>query len=147
MKNLKSFLSFLLILFCAAWSNSTLAQEAQGNVFVMTNFERAFPEKGSARELDSLSTLYMDKVYGSGNEFVVSHKAVRHWWGHNNRDFVAIIEVKSWDDVTKAFERSNELFEKAWPTKEARDEFNKAYNKYFTGKHSDEIYREVVFNK
>jgi len=147
MKNLKSFLSLLLILFCAAWSNSTLAQEAQGNVFVMTNFERAFPEEGSARELDSLSTLYMDKVYGSGNEFVVSHKAVRHWWGHNNRDFVAIIEVKSWDDVTKAYERSNELFEKAWPTKEARDEFNKAYNKYFTGKHSDEIYREVVFNK
>jgi hypothetical protein len=138
---------FFLFLFGFIVAKPALAQEAEGNVFVMTNFERAFPDDGSARQLDSLSTLYMDKVYGSDNEFVVSHKAVRHWWGHNNRDFIAIIEVKSWDDVTKAYQKSNELFEKAWPTKEARDEFNKAYSKYFTGKHSDEIYREVVFNK
>jgi len=128
-------------------SNSATAQEAQGNIFVVTNFERAFPDEGSARELDSLSTLYVDKVFGSDNEYVVSHKTLRHWWGHNNRDFIGIIEVKSWDDVTKANQKANELFEKAWSTKEARDAFNKAYNKYFTGKHSDEIYREVVFNK
>jgi len=37
---------------------------------------------------------------------------------------------------------SNELFEKAWPTEEARKEYNDANNKYFTGKHSDEIYQE-----
>jgi len=43
-------------------------------------------------------------------------------------------------------QKNNELFEAAWPTKEAREKFNKAYNKYFTGKHSDEIYREVKFD-
>ena len=145
MKSLFAIL-FMFIVFISM-NNTVMAQEAQGNVFVMTNFERAFPEEGSARELDSLATIYMDKIYGSDNEYVVSHKAVRHWWGHNNRDFIGIIEVKTWDDITKAEQRANELFEKAWPTKEARDEFNKAYNKYFTGKHSDEIYREVVFNK
>ncbi len=145
MKNLFAIL-FMFVVFISM-NNTVMAQEAQGNVFVMTNFERAFPDEGSARELDSLATLYMDKLYGSDNEYVVSHKAVRHWWGHNNRDFIGIIEVKSWDDITKAEQKANELFEKAWPTKEARDEFNKAYNKYFTGKHSDEIYREVVFNK
>ena len=143
MKRIFSFLLFFL--FCISLNSSLFAQEAQGNVFVMTNFERAFPEEGSARELDSLATLYMDKVYGSDNEFVVSCKAVRHWWGHNNRDFIAIIEVKSWDDITKAYQKSNELFMKAMPDKSDRDKFNKAYNKYFTGKHSDEIYREVVF--
>ncbi len=147
MKKVNIFLFLLVLVSCLSTNDSLFAQEAQGNVFIMTNFERAFPQEGSARELDSLSTLFMNKVYGSDNEFVVSHKAVRHWWGHNNRDFVQIIEVKSWDDVTKAYEKSNELFEKAWSTKEARKEFNKAYNKYFTGKHSDEIYREVVFNK
>ena len=147
MFKLNSLFILFLVLLCFIAGNSLFAQEAQGNVFVMTNFERAFPENGSARELDSLATLYMDKAFGKDNQYVVSCKAVRHWWGHDNRDFVAIIEVKSWDDVDKAYERSNELFEKAWPTKEARDEFNKAYNKYFTGKHSDEIYREVVFNK
>jgi hypothetical protein len=147
MTNLKSLSVLFLFLVSFSFSSSVMAQEAQGNIFVMTNFERAFPEDGSARELDSLSTLYMDKVFGSDNEYVVSHKAVRHWWGHNNRDFIGIIEVKSWDDIIKANQKSNELFEKAWPTKTARDAFNKAYNKYFTGKHSDEIYREVVFGK
>ena len=132
---------------CFSAGNSLFAQEAQGNVFVMTNFERAFPAEGSAKELDSLAALYMDKTFGKDNEYVVSCKAVRHWWGHNNRDFIQIVEVKSWDDITKANQKANELFEKAWPTKEDRDKFNKAFNKYFTGKHSDEIYRGVVFNK
>ena len=134
---------FLLVLFVTT-SNNMFAQAAQGNVFVMTNFERAFPDDGSARELDSLSTLYANKLYGADNQYVVSHKTVRHWWGHDNRDFIQMIEVKSWDDVTKANERANELFMKTWPTKASRDAFDKAYNKYFTGKHSDEIYREVV---
>lgn len=30
---------------------------------------------------------------------------------------------------------------------EAHDTFSKAYDKYFTGKHSDEIYQEVKFGK
>jgi hypothetical protein len=134
---------FLLVLFVSI-SSPVLAQAAQGNVYAVTNFERAFPEKGSARELDSLAALYMSKVFGKDNQYVVSAKVLRHWWGHDNRDFVQYIEVKSWEDINKADERANELFMKAWPTKEGRDAFNKAYNKYFTGKHSDEIYREVV---
>jgi hypothetical protein len=140
-------LTSFLFLFFFAVPGSSLAQSAQGNVFVMTNFERAFPDDGSARELDSLSTLYTGKVFGSDNEYVVSCKVVRHWWGNDNRDFIQIVEVMSWDDIIKANEKSNELFMKAWPTKADRDSFNKAYNKYFTGKHSDEIYSEVVAPK
>ena len=145
MKSL-SVILFLFIVF-VLMNSSVMAQAAQGNVFVMTNFERAFPDDGSARELDSLATLYMDKVFGADNEYTVSCKAVRHWWGHNNRDFIQIVEVKSWDDVIKANQRANELFEKVWATEEARDAFNDAFNKYFTGKHSDEIYTEVVFGE
>ncbi len=142
---MKSLVSvFFLFLFGLAMTKPALAQAAQGNVFVMTNFERAFPKDGSARELDSLTALVADKTFGSDNEFVVSYKTVRHWWGHDNRDFIAIMEVKSWDDIIKAEQKSNELFRKAWSTKESRDAFNEAYNKYFTGKHSDEIYSEVV---
>lgn len=133
-----------LFAFIAFAGNSAFAQAAEGNVVVMTYFERAFPDDGSARELDSLHSLYASKVFGADNQYVISQKTVRHWWGHDNRDFVQMVEVKSWDDVTKANERANELFMQAWPTKESREDFNKAYNKYFTGKHSDEIYREVV---
>jgi hypothetical protein len=134
---------FLAALFLSM-NNSAFAQAAEGNVFIMTNFERAFPDNGSAQELDSLHALYQSKVFGADNQYVVGSKTVRHWWGHNSGDFIQIVEVNSWDDVIKANERANELFMKAWPTKEGRDAFNKAYNKYFTGRHSDEIYREVV---
>jgi len=134
---------FAFIVF-VSMNNSIFAQSAQGNVFVVTNFERAFPDNGSNREMDSLATLYMEKCFGSANEYVVSYKILRHWWGHNNRDFIQVVEVKTWDDVTKANQKSGELFEEAWPTEAAQDAFNDAYNKYFTGKHSDEIYSEVV---
>ncbi|HKB86348.1 MAG TPA: hypothetical protein VKD08_09280 [Ignavibacteriaceae bacterium] len=136
---------FLIALFISL-DFTAYAQPAQGNVFVMTRFERAFPENGSASELDSLTQIMMDNSY-KNNPFVVSYKTVRHWWGHDNRDFMQIIEVKSWDDVDKASEEANTQFMKAMPNKADRDSFGKAYDKYFTGKHSDEIYREVVFKK
>ena len=136
----------ILFMFVAfvSMNNSTFAQSAQGNVFVVTNFERAFPEDGSVREMDSLAVLLLDKTFGKDNQYVVSSKIMRHWWGHDNRDFLQVIEVKSWEDIVKANQRSGELFEKAWPTKAAQDAFNNAFNKYFTGKHSDEIYSQVV---
>ena len=140
MKNLLYISTIVLFLFC--FNQQSFAQAAQGNVFVVTNFERAFPENGSMKELDSLNRVYMDNQY-KGNEYVVSYKTLSHWWGHDNRDFIQVLEVKSWDDVTKAYEKGNELFMKAMPNKSDREKFGKAYDKYFTGKHSDEIYREV----
>lgn len=137
------FIPAFLIL-CFTITGTSMAQEAQGNVFVITNLERAFPDDGSARELDSLTQISMDNSY-KNNPYVVSYKIVRHWWGHNNRDFVRIIEVKNWDDVEKAFEEVGNQFRKAMPDKADREAFGKAYSKYFTGKHSDEIYQEVVF--
>jgi hypothetical protein len=123
-----------------------LAQPVQGNVVVVNNAELSLSGDGSVSEFDSLTVEYnkwcMDK-----NEFVISYKVVRHWWGNNNRDFVTIVEVKSWEDVLKFNARSVELFEEHWNTPESRKAFNDAYNNYFTGMHSDEIYSEVVFNK
>ena len=138
MKHLLYLSTLALVLFC--FNQQSFAQEMQGNVFVVTNFERAFPENGSMKELDSLSNVYMSSQY-KGNEYVVSYKTLTHWWGHNNRDFIQVLEVKSWDDITKAYDKGDELLMKA--IKSDREKFWKAYSKYFTGKHSDEIYREV----
>jgi hypothetical protein len=144
---MKLLLSFVFLsVICLVLSSSVYAQAAEGNVFVITNFERAFPHDRTARELDSLNQVYSDIAY-KNNPLIVSYKTVRHWWGHDNRDFVLIIEVKNWDDIEKAYEKANDMFKAAMPDKADRDKFNDAYNKYFTGKHSDEIYREVVFNK
>ena len=144
MRSLKSVL--LLFVLFAALNTFVMAQEAQGNIFVVTNFERAFPTNGSGRELDSLTALYSENCFAK-NEYIVGYKTIRHFWGKDNRDFLQMIEVKSWDDIIKANDKIDELFRKAWSTTEARKKFNDAYNKYFTGKHSDEIYSEVVAPK
>jgi hypothetical protein len=121
------------------------AQQAQGNVFVVFTAERAFPESGSSAEFDSLTQVYTEKVTKK-NELVLSQRILRHWWGSDNRQFVVVLEVKDWDAVEKANARDDELFKQAF-SKEEQDRFNKAYYKYFTGKHSDEIYREVLVGR
>ncbi|GMU95159.1 hypothetical protein [Ignavibacterium album] len=137
---------FFLLTLVLAEGNKLYAQTPQGNVMIITNLERAFPENGSMAEFDSLTHQYQTKVWDK-NPYVISHRTVRHWWGHDNRDIIEITEVKTWEDIPKAMAKSNELFMEAWSTKEARDKFNKAYDKFFTGKHSDEIYQEVTFKK
>lgn len=135
---------FFAAIFILNISSIINAQSAEGNVVTVQNIEAAFPEEGSMAEFDSLTHLYNTKVWDK-NPYVISHKTIRHWWGNNNRDIIEITEVASWEDVLKANEKNGELFNEAWSTKQERDAFNKAYNKYFTGKHSDEIYREVKF--
>ena len=134
---------FVVIIFSSV---ITYAQQAQGNVVVVNNAELAFRGEGTISVFDSLTAEY-NKWCRDKNEYIISYKVVRHWWGHNNRDFVTIVEVKNWDDVLKFNEREDELFREHWDTPEKRKAFNDAYNKYFTGQHSDEIYQEVVFNK
>lgn len=140
------FAAFILVTVFALFNAPVMAQTNQGNIFIVTNFERAFPKDGSQRELDSLTVLFSEKCLAQ-NEFVVSYKNIRHFWGHNNTDFIQIVEVKSWEDIEKANNKTNELFRKAWPTSEDRKKYNDANGKYFTGKHSDEIYSEVVAPK
>ena len=142
---MKYFIVFsFLMLFFFITGNQSFAQPSGGNAVIIQNLERAFPENGTMAEFDSLTNLYNTNVWGK-NPYVISHKTVRHWWGNDNRDVIEITEVKTWEDIPTAMEKNNELFMEAWSTKEARDAFNKAYDKYFTGKHSDEIYQEVTF--
>ncbi len=142
---MKNILIIILFLFISITSVKLFAQQT-GNAFIVQNLESAFPEDGTAAEFDSLTHQFQIKVWDK-NPYVISHKTIRHWWGNNNRDILEITEIKSWEDIPKAMQKLDELFKEAWSTKEDREKFNKAYNKYFTGKHSDEIYREVKFNK
>ena len=137
MKNL-----ILLVVFALCFTGTILAQDDLSNIVVVTTMETKSNPDGSIAEFDSLNQLFTDKVIKK-NELMLSAKTLNHMWGHNNRDFLVMYEVKSWEDVPKANQMNDDLFEKAWPTKEERKAFNKAWNKYFTGKHSDEIYMEV----
>jgi len=139
--------SIVLVIFFLTFSSYTvLAQAAEGNIIVINNSELAMPQGGTIAEFDSLTNEY-NKWCMDNNEYILSYKVLRHWWGHNNRDFITIIEVKNWEDVNTFNDKLTEKFRAHWDTPEKRKAFNDTYNKYFTGSHSDEIYREIVSRK
>lgn len=138
--------SFLVLVLIISFGTDVNAQQTQGNAVLVQKLEAAFPQDGSMAEFDSLTHAYNTKVWDK-NPFVISHKTVRHWWGNDSRDVIEITEIKTWEDIPKAMAKNRELFNEAWNTQKARKEFNDAYNKYFSGKHSDEIYQEVKFSK
>ena len=117
-----------------------IAQPGSGNLIVINNAELSLSGEGSFAEFDSLNSLYNKNVLAK-NELIISYKTYSHWYGHNNRDFITMTEVKSWEDVIAVNQRNTELFEEAWATETERKAYNDATNKYFTGKHSDEIYQ------
>jgi len=140
---LKNCILFSIILFINC--ETVTAQSEQGNVVIMNFSKFKFQDEVSVPEFDSLTSLYNANVYEM-NEYILNYKVVRHWWGNNTKDLIVIYEVKNWEDVIKASTRSNELFEEYWVTPEARQLFKEAYDKYFTVKHPDEIYREVNYD-
>lgn len=60
-------------------------------------------------EFGSLTTLYDTNVWDK-NLLVISHKTVRHWWGHDIRDVVEINTIKNWEDIPNTMYKNNELF-------------------------------------
>lgn len=137
---MKNLVLFFVLVFCL--SGAVLSQDIEGNVMVVTTFETKPNPDGSMAKFDSLNHLYTKHVLKK-NDLILSAKSVNHMWGHNNRDFLVMYEVKSWEDIPKANKKNDDLFKETWKTKEDRKAYWDAWNAYFTGKHSDEIYQEV----
>lgn len=131
--------SMILLVFLFA-GTMAIAQPGSGNLIVINNAELSLSGEGSFAEFDSLNSLYNKNVLAK-NELIISYKTYQHWYGHNNREFITMTEVKSWEDVIALNQRNTELFEEHWATEAERKAYNDAGNKYFTGKHSDEIYQ------
>ena len=125
-----------------ALSGVLYAQEEEPHVFTLMTFELLSPEGGSSAEFDSLATLWAENVTKK-NEFIISEITMSHLWGSNAQDFVLITEHKNFADIEKASNRNSELLKEAWPDKTERQNYFKAYSKYF-GNHSDEIYQEEI---
>ena len=134
----------LLLLSFLLFTTYSYSQIQESKVMVMNYYKFTFPDEVSVPEFDSLTHLYQEYVLGK-NELILNYKILRHWWGNRDKEFIIMFEVKSWNDVIKASQRNNELFEEHWNTQEEREKFNEAYNKYFNAKFPDETYREVTY--
>ena len=134
------FVAVLAIVF--SFSTNSFAQDKpQGHFYTVTTWKFTIPEDGSRSELDSLMTVWHDMVIVK-NDKVVSEKVLRHYWGHDMRDWVFVTEYASWADIEAAGDMQGKLVEAAWPDKMDRKKFFSAFNKYAVT-HSDEIFQEL----
>jgi len=132
-----------LVLACVAFlfCQSAFSQEKkEKHFFVITTWKLEIPEDGSNAELDSLFTVWHNKVI-TPNDKIISQKVLRHYWGHDMRDWVVITEYANWGDIDASGDVADKLIEEAWPDKAERTKFFKTFFKY-AETHSDEIYQE-----
>ena len=134
-------LSFAVLLLFPFQYNAAYAQQEERHVFLVQTWKAVIPEGGSAAERDSLLLEWFEAVTMK-NDKILSVKELRHYYGGNSHDWVAILEFKSWEDFA-AFQKINqELFRSKWPDEKERADVNRMFRKYFPS-HTDKIYREL----
>ena len=111
-------------------------------VVYIQKVQLAYPADGSEDDFNALHGQWLENVVKK-NPHVVAYYPLHHAWGSDNRDFLQIYVVSSLCDIEMMNQAIGGLVEAAWPDEDARKEFNKQYNRYFTGVHGDYIYSTI----
>lgn len=102
----------------------------------------AFPDDGKNEEIKALNTEFLENVVYK-NEYIKAYYPHRHLYGSDSRQFVEAFAVNSLADIEASFDKNTELIKAHWPDEDARKEFFKKYDRYFSGWHGDFIYQSV----
>lgn len=89
---------------------------------------------------------YFDKVT-SKNDLILGSEILNHYFTENSSEVLLVSVFKTWEDIEKANDVSNELIKKAWPDEKIRKAFFDKYNTYYSPMHSDEIYSSIAGSK
>jgi GrpB-like predicted nucleotidyltransferase (UPF0157 family) len=82
---------------------------------------------------------YFDKVT-SKNELIIGSEILTHFYTANSSEVLHVSVYKTWEDIEKAGDITDELVKKGWPDEAARKAFFDKQRSYYSTKHSDEIY-------
>jgi hypothetical protein len=86
----------------------------------------------------------MKKYVLEPNQYYTSTKIAGHWYGHDSREVLIITECKSWDDVTRAEARQDEIITQLMKDKNMQPAGIMWESLIFPEHHSDEIYRVIA---
>lgn len=146
---MKPFLFAAIAAFSLLLTRSASAQNSKDTIkplIIQTLHVHLTPDNRQVN-LDSLLKIWKEKIMDP-NPYFVSTRVVKHWWGHDSREILFIYELKSWDDISKAFEKRQELIKthKGWASEAEAHAFGKLWVSIFVdaGEHSDEIYQVVA---
>ena len=136
---MKKIILSIVFLMALLFVNNTMFAQDDNNIMVVTTWYVDSPEDGSVAEFDSLSAL-LNKNVVSKNSKIISRYLVVHFWGSDSRQIVTMTEYANMSDIALAGKEGQKIFKELYPDEEDRKAFWKAYNKYWKGHHSDEIY-------
>jgi len=141
MKKSNALLLGLLIL-TSLLSMSIFAQEDPKPVFItVTTLHRNLNTDG--KDWKQTEQEYFDKVT-SKNDLIIGSEVLHHYYTENSSEILLVSVFKTWGDIEKSNEITNELIKKGWPDEKARTAFFEKYNGYYGPMHSDEIYSSVI---
>jgi hypothetical protein len=141
MKSIKTFSALFLL---SAMGLFAKAQEISKSkpLLIHTMYLNATLENRMLN-IDSVLQI-MKKNILEPNPYYISSKIVSHWYGHDSREVLILTELKSWDDITRAEIRQDEIIMQLKKDKNMQAAGNMWESLIFPEHHSDEIYRVVA---
>jgi hypothetical protein len=129
--------SLLLICF------SLKAQDSQSMKPIIEQTIYLNPGFGNLNQnLDSLMKIYKHRVLDP-NPYFVNTKILAHWWGNDSRQLIFLFELKSWDDIDKAFNKQKDIISHL--NANEKDGMGDLIRSLVKGSHhSDEIYQVLA---
>jgi hypothetical protein len=137
------FLVLGMLIFTFLLSVNVRAQEDPKPVYItITTMYRNLDADG--KDWRKTEQEYYDKVT-SKNDLIIGSEILTHYYTANSAEILHVSVYKTWEDIEKANDISDELIKKAWPDEKARKAFFEKQSSYYTTKHSDEIYTSQPF--
>lgn len=130
-----------MLIFTFLLSMAVRAQEDPKPVFItITTMYRNLDADG--KDWRKTEQEYFDKVV-SKNDLIIGSEILTHYYTANSSEILFVSVYKTWEDIEKSNDVSDELIKKAWPDEKARKAFFDKESGYYTKKHSDEIYTSL----
>lgn len=107
-------------------------------VYYVRKSDLAMDGKGSPKHFKE----FFEKVTKK-SQVLKGYYTHRHLWGSNAREFSEVFVIENLGQIEAYFDEMGKLVEEAWPDEENRKAFFEEFDKIFTGKHGDFVYRNV----
>ena len=137
----RDFFSLGMLILTFLLSINIYAQDPPKPVYItMTTLHRNYETDG--KDWKATEQEYFDKVT-SKNPLIIGFEILTHYYTENSSEIILVNVYKTWEDIEKSNDVSEDLIKKAWPDEKARTAFFDKQMSYYTPMHSDEIYSSI----
>jgi hypothetical protein len=111
------------------------------NMVVYVRRSELKPLDGPWQERSEL--MRMDSEIFKKNDLIKGYYPLGHAWGSDNTQLVEAFYVESLASIDEMLQKNGELMESSMSDEKEREELGKTREKFFTGKHADQIFTMV----